>query len=766
MLGDSWLNTGRTWGGELGLGEIRKDSQRITCVGRVQSTALALESGRALLLVRLLRDKETLGVVAAINMTDHPLSLDDEVRLTGTLSGKANAFGTVLTIEKVSAKAPASVEARRQLMRSVLGIDDIMASTIVTHFGDDLIGVLDRDISRLAEVLALPQGEMAELQEKWSDYRARGLEEELFNVMGLSEPQARRVRTRAKQQGRNAVEALQANPFFAYLYNDDVQIDDAWKLAKRYKQQWGGPLHMQALVVAALRDAAINGHTYLPDDQFTDRIARRLRQADSSRETHFREKVALAVEQACANKYAAREGPQIYIPQIREHEVGLAQRLYELSSSTSDFDLPDHLAAVSVKLGQFGISIEEKPLTRLLKAMSGHCHMLLHDASSSLERSLGLILAIGMLARLKVEILVASRSAYERLSGGAIGAVLRADTELDAHLSLFSSGLGLDGEALAPSGAPDLVVLAQAECLSTEEALKLLGRYPPSTATTLLVDVAMNPPLGAGQPALALHESKLLPSAMLPETDKRPRRPGHAILPLMRNPNQITAYQSTKHRWMAIESEDEKIAGYVSELLTRVFKKLPGVNGVEGVQILTTTLAKDAAAGLTETQLRELFGVAGPTGMIDGVEYMVGDPVYALAPMDEIGMRRGDVATVEAVDADSSQLNLIRGDRIVTVPRHLLSRLRIGYLKPLYAAVAQRFTATILLLPSTVSEHAKHKGTLYSAAAIASEWSFALGNVEWMREALEIDRESKHGLYSAFPTILGDRFASGDVDNG
>ncbi|HLQ39330.1 MAG TPA: helix-hairpin-helix domain-containing protein, partial [Planctomycetota bacterium] len=206
------------------------------------------------------------------------LSEGQRLKVTGRESEHPR-FGRQIEVEVAEAVAPSTVEGIEAYLGSglVKGIGPATAARITRVFGADTLRILEQDPAQLRKVKGLGEKKIQEL------IAATQAQREVQDVLvflrahGLGQGLAARI---VRSYGKSASALIQANP---YRLADDV-IGIGFRTADRLAGQLGiaaeAPERLQAALLFMLREAAKEGHCYLPERELVQRTAALLQCAE------------------------------------------------------------------------------------------------------------------------------------------------------------------------------------------------------------------------------------------------------------------------------------------------------------------------------------------------------------------------------------------------------------------------------------------------------------------------------------------------------
>ena len=175
-------------------------------------------------------------------------------------------FGPQFKVERYQLIKPVTPGAIEKYLSSGMfkGIGAHLAKTLVAHFGEETITIIEQSPDRLCDVPGIGKKKAAQIVKAWQEHH------EVHNIMlflqghGISAAYATKI---YHTYGDQAIEMVSANPY--QLAHDVFGI--GFKLADRIAQQLGmlrdTPERIEAGVLYRLQAAQEQGHCFLPEDQ-------------------------------------------------------------------------------------------------------------------------------------------------------------------------------------------------------------------------------------------------------------------------------------------------------------------------------------------------------------------------------------------------------------------------------------------------------------------------------------------------------------------
>ena len=282
--------------------------------------------------------------ITAVGKIDASL-LGQQVELVGNWTVHSQ-YGRQFAFEQSRSSAPFSVQGLEKYLGSgvIKGIGPATAKRIVTHFGKEVLDVLEKDPSRLQEVPGIGDAKAAIIGQAFSSQSALRDAMVFLQGHGISPGYAGRI---FRQYGPECERLLRDNPYRMADEVHGIGFRTADKLAQELGLDAEDPRRISSGILFALKSAEDQGHCYLPENLLVERTAELL--------AINIPQVLPVVERLVASGHLFRMrvsgDSRIYRPEVLQAEREVARRVLELlgGMSTAVQISPDELAGVEAK---------------------------------------------------------------------------------------------------------------------------------------------------------------------------------------------------------------------------------------------------------------------------------------------------------------------------------------------------------------------------------------------------------------------------------
>lgn len=668
----------------------------------------------------------------------------EPVSLTGAW-GPGVGAGRCLRVSAQRAVVPRDVAgAASQLMRG-LHLDFAAATKLLSVFGSDIFEILDAGQSeRLAEA-GYSGPEVRQFIENWKTFRSREAAQTLLERLGINEAQRKALITALGVDG-DLDAALRENPYVAVIHVPGVD----WVLADRLGDELGLPRdsadRRNAALLAALRNSAESGHTYLPVSVLQWAAGRLLGATPAQAEWDG------SFQFLRSRRLVAFDGDRAYLPEAFEQSAGAARAVIDSSTKSSLNDPPEEFAATEGAIGTTDFRLPRSHFDALGPAL-GRALSVVHvaGADAAVHLAESFVRICGALRFVPVVITPthwAARALLQRLPNeriGTAGALLGVNAQGDAQYENIANL------------RPDAVLVVGAEQLSMQALTLLLTRRPDGCALILSGDPNQDVGMVRGRPYLDLARADTttlsqLSVQTLPDAIGRDSPLG-GMLKLQHAPQLVPALAGRFDLPIAVlESADPSTAvvRYAAEVVpklglgpswrlvcvTPTRDSLPrALHAARSLRrVLNPTHADSlTAVGKTQLAINDPFLISHD--LLDPTFIPAGTPMRLVTATD----KRGPIAA----ELDGQRV-LIGGERVNQISQ--------AYVTMAYQMLWQRADVVVVAIPQggDVPNGAR---VLYSMASAAGRKLVLLGAAGDVQKMLSAEKKPP---YSLFELLLAD----------
>jgi exodeoxyribonuclease V alpha subunit len=574
-------------------------------------------------------------------------------------------YGKQFDVFSYSTVLPATVQGIRRYLGSGLikGIGPVMAERMVSHFGVDIMHIIDDAPERLVEVDGLGPKRTAMITTAWAEQKA--IKEVMVFLQGVGVSTSLAVRI-FKKYGDKSVDVVSKEPYRLASEVWGIGFKTADTIATAVGIAHDSPDRIKAGLAYTLSEAADDGHCYLPAPNLIADAAKILEVPQ--------EMIAPCLDELAAADGVVREElpssdedspgvPAIYLPPFFQAERALASALRRLLAARDDrlgvFAAVDWKAALGWLSERTGTSLAPEQENAVRLALTSKVAVLTGGPGCGKSFTVRSVVELAKAKRAKIILVAPTGRAAKRLA------------ELTGHPAATIHRL----LQLRPGGEPsfdaatpldaDLVVVDETSMVDVILANKLVKAIPPGAHLLLVGDVDQLPSVGAGEVLRDLLTAGTLPVVRLTKIFRQAQQSGIVI-----NAHKINAGDQPSLRefadffWFGCD-DTEQTAALVVDIVARRIPAKFGLDPRRDVQVLCPMHRGPAGAGNLNLLLQESltpYREGEPERRYGGRVFRIGDKVTQLRNNYEkgaAGVFNGTVGVVTGMSLEDHNLTVL-----------------------------------------------------------------------------------------------------------
>jgi exodeoxyribonuclease V alpha subunit len=648
------------------------------------------------------------------------------LRLRGRWSSHPR-YGRQFEVHSYATVLPATAAGIQKYLGSGLikGIGPVMAERMVTHFGVDIMHIIEDEPGRLIEVDGLGPKRTAMIAAAWAEQKA--IKEVMIFLQGVGVSTSLAVRI-YKKYGDASVSVVRSEPYRLAADVWGIGFKTADTIAAAVGIARDSPERIKAGLAYTLSEAADDGHCYLPAPNLTGDAAKIL-DVPAALITPCLDELAAAEgvvrETVPARADAAPQVPAVYLPPFYQAERSVAHALLRLQAARADrlgaFAAVDWDKALRWLAGRTGAQLGPEQADAVRLALTSRVAVLTGGPGCGKSFTVRSVVELARAKGARVVLAAPTGRAAKRLA------------ELTGHEAATIHRL----LALRPGGEPsfdaanpldvDLVVVDETSMVDVILANKLIKAVAPGAHLLLVGDVDQLPSVGAGEVLRDLLAAGSLPVVRLTKIFRQAQQSGIVVNAHRINAGSTPALTGfADFFWFGCED-----TGQTAELVVDVVaRRIPARFGLDprrDVQVLCPMHRGPAGAGNLNLLLQDAltpYAESRPERRYGGRVFRVGDKVTQLRnnyDKGAAGIFNGTVGVVTAMSLEEHTLT-VRTDEDESVDYGFdeLDELAHAYAVTIHRSQGSEYPAVVIPL-TTSSWMMLQRNLLYTGVTRAKK---------------------------------------------
>jgi exodeoxyribonuclease V alpha subunit len=659
----------------------------------------------------------------------------------------------------LKASAPTSAEGIQKYLGSgmIRGIGPIYASKLVDAFGAQVFEVIEQEPERLKQVPGIGQVRAGRIAQAWADQKVVREIMVFLHSHGVGTARAVRI---FKTYGNDAVQVMAENPYRLARDIRGIGFRSADAIAARLGIEATAMIRLRAGIGYALLQASGDGHCGLPTADLLKLAGELLSvarpsppasaQPDSGEASGQAEErqggaatkapaatIPTVAAGASSNRVPLEpaviqtaldlelsEGsvvadtlagePAIFLAHLHRDERRIASALQQLLQGAAPWGSIDAAKAIAWVEQRLGLELAASQKEAVQQALASKLLVITGGPGVGKTTLINAILRILAAKKLRIQLCAPTGRAAKRMAEatGLEAKTIHRLLEFDPAAYGFRRGAELPLEC-------DLLVVDETSMVDGPLMASLLAAIPPEAALLLVGDVDQLPSVGPGQVLADVITSGAIPVARLTElfrqaATSRIITTAHAInagtIPDLRPPADNASAEGAGSDFYFLPAETPEQA--VKLILKVVGERIParfGFDPIAQVQVLCPMARGGCGSRSLTIELQKLLN-PDPAEQVErfGWRFAPGDKVMQIANDYEKEVFNGDVGTIDAIDADNSELGVlfptseagVQGSRVVVYGWGELDHLVPAYACTIHKSQGSEYPAVVIPLLS------------------------------------------------------------------
>lgn len=687
------------------------------------------------------------------------VSAGETVNLTGNYTTHPS-FGRQFKATGFTRCMPETTEQIYKYLASgvIRGIGPKKAMTIVEHFGEDTLDVLENEPERLASLKGISKDQAEAMGEDFKKQYAMRTVMLGLEKYGFSPAECVRI---FKKMGINAVEKIEENPYMLCSMGLGISFERAEGIeSKLPKKPLPDHRIREGILHVCRYNSSNRGHTCIPREKLLKPSADLLEVSQDEIDIAIDNLINIGqLKTATLDKRDF-----IFLPSAYLAEKKIAERINIVAGFPPPGapQLADWIDRIEQKNG---IKYEEQQRIAIATAAKKGLLVLTGGPGTGKTTAIKGIINIFEKQHLDIALAAPTGRAAKRMSevtgmeAKTIHRLLEVEWDEDDR-PVFRRNIQnpLDCSAL---------ILDELSMIDIHLFANLLDALPLGCRLILVGDSDQLPPVGAGNVLQDLIESEMLPVVRLTQVFRQAME---------------SKIITTAHKIVSGECPDltndgkdyfhlERIspsltAQTVTDLCSQRLPNAYGWNPITDIQVICPSKKGETGTQNLNKLLQNSLNPADNTKselIMAGKLFRQGDKVmqvrnnYSIewkSPVDKgTGIFNGDIGTLTSIDTKSGVVTVDFDGRVAVIPGEYLSELELAYAITVHKSQGSEFKAVVLPVVGVVPNLA-YRNLLYTAVTRARDLLVSVGSEETIYQMTRNDRKARR--YSALAYFLKD----------
>lgn len=693
----------------------------------------------------------------------------ENIEATGEYT-EHQTYGRQFKVSSFEEKAPQDEMAIERYLGSgaIKGIGIALAARIVRRFKEDTFRIIEEEPERLAEIKGISQRKAMEIADQVNAKKDLRQAMIFLQQYGISMNLAVKI---YKKYGSEIYSIISENP---YRMADDIEgvgFKTADEIATRVGIRTDSDFRIRSGILYTLQQASLDGHTYLPMNELTQRAVSLLEVDAEHIEKHY---MNLAIERKIVMQQKDNV-TQIYSQVYYKMEANIAVMLRQLDVS---YDVPDIEIESQIRRieKQTEMELDEHQVEAVKEAVRNGLLVITGGPGTGKTTTINSIIRYFEMEGLDIFLAAPTGRAAKRMSEttGFEARTIHRMLELNGGMDDGNS-VGFERNERNPLET-DVIIVDEMSMVDVYLMNSLLKAVVAGTRLILVGDVNQLPSVGAGSVLKDIIDSDCFHTVKLTKIFRQASTSDIIVNAHKINRGEEVILDNKSMDFFFLKRYDaDKIINVTLQLIKQKLPKFvdaseydiqvltPMRKGLLGVERLNTVLQMYLNPPDKKKREKEFRGIIfreGDKVMQIKNNYQLEWEIrtkYGLSIDKGTGIFNGDMGIIEQINeyAETMQISFDDG-KMVEYPFKLLEELELAYAVTIHKSQGSEYPAVVIPLLSG-PRMLLNRNLLYTAVTRAKKCVTLVGNDETFNQMIQNNIQQRR--YSG----LKDRLLEGNI---
>lgn len=671
-------------------------------------------------------------------------------------------FGRQIKIKNHRVKVPATARGIKKYLGSGLirGIGPVMASRIVTRFGEKTLEVIQNRTDDLAEIEGIGPKRVEMIRKAWEDQK------EIRDVMiflqshGVGSGFATRI---FKQYGHDSLSVLHQNPYRLASDVHGIGFNTADRIAEKLGFEKSAPVRAEAGILYIMDRLAEEGHVYFPYDLFVEKcveilkVDKEILRRAFDRIVHEKKIITEDLHKDLAE--SRPDSRAVYLPRFYVSETGIAESMSMLMSGRKIIRKVHDENAVTWAQEKIGLRLAQAQVEAVKRAVSDKIMVITGGPGTGKTTIIKAVLNIYRKLGAKILLAAPTGRASKRMSE-ATGYPAKTIHRM-LEFSIQKGGFQKDRNH--PLDA-DVLILDEVSMIDTILMHHLLKAVPERASLILVGDVDQLPSVGAGNVLGDIIRSGVFPVVKLNEIFRQAGKSkiivnahkiNNGIIPELKQANDDLG------DFYFIEQEDpDQVLPLITELVSKRIPTRFNLDPVDHIQVLSPMHKGTVGTGNLNDIMQEVLNSSTEMLVRGDRKLKLHDKVMQIRNNYEKQIFNGDIGRITAIDPENQKVTVNFDHFPVDYDYSELDEIMLAYAISVHKSQGSEYPAVIL---TVLSQHyvLLQRNLIYTAVTRGKRLVVIVGSKKALSMGIKNDRTQKR--YTHLEERLRSRFNSRPV---